>query len=226
MGAATPVSDAVLNALKQVLNGTFNPLDPNVRVRGHKFHSRVSWPNANAGTTFKFFDTDPANAYVGNLKSTGLENDTVAILWSPGFKIESGYDLAGAAQAATSQIIASTMAAVLERMRAFYETAILNCKIGDWTFLEDQHGLYNFPPGGGVDHSPIATLTAAAASGVLNNGAPVAGNRYVFPTPIILLPGKRLRAQVDTIAAISPGSVDGMVLKMDFDATIITASNR
>lgn len=224
-GSGLLIPDQMIPYVKQVLNGTLDPLNDRVRVRRTKLHNRLAWPYSNTpGTSYRFFDSDPSSSYVGNLKSTGLPGRNVAVLWSLGFKVETGYKIDGAAATTGQQISSSDRTALLEAIRTVYENGIVNAYLGDWRFINDVHGLYNFPIGNAVDVSPFGSLTAPAAAGVINNGAPLAANRWEFATPIVVPPATLLRVNLDFQTGLSPPSAAtaDSVFKMEFDATIIT----
>jgi len=225
--------------VENVLAGRADPRSSKYVHRRQIFHHRVQ--PVNAGTTsMRFFNADPANAHIGNMRATGLPNETFAIVHGMRIRIETGLTTAGAgatdgAQATDFNNTAATgPIATFEALRRMIETGLVNLTFGDQKVVEDVHGVYHFPAGGGAfvqaalaSHDSTASTKSMAALVNVTNGDP--GNinaMFKFPVPRILLPQKRVLGSIEYPAVIDfPGSTDGPIFKMELEAVYVTPFN-
>lgn len=85
-----------------------------------------------------------------------------------------------------------------EQVKKILEAGLLQLRVGDRQIFEAQD-LTHFPSDGGFCVYSLQANQAAAAnmiSAPYNNGAPFAGNRFRFPAPYPILPGKAVGVQL------------------------------
>lgn len=217
-------------AVERFLAGQLSPLDPNFKARRTRLHSRIAIPDGGQTSDFAFFNSDPADEFVGNVKANGLPPETVAVVYSLGLRIETGYTIDGTIVATNQgdqlqRQATSVSAATAEAVRKMHENGLVNMKFGDQTIIEDVHGVNNFPDGCGTALDGYAASTTASmehVAAVFNNGVPAIDNRLQFTPVAILLPQKRIRLTVRYKTAIDLGAVALGVFKASLDCTIIT----
>jgi hypothetical protein len=228
-GLSPEMSAEVVN----VFRGNINPLSSKFVYRRQRFHNRVAYAAAGQAQ-LSFFTTDPSNVHVGNLRALGLQNETFAWVYGARCKLEQGATLAGAASANGAAIVGAAAPGVThdpyligEQMRIVLDTGVVNLTFGDKKVIEDLHGLYNFPAGGGVDIQGSSTSNSATTAGYLslpiNNGQAFAQNMFEFTPGVLLLPQKRVKLTVDWPAAFAVD--DALIMKWDLDCLYVTPSN-
>lgn len=212
------------------LSGNLSPLDPNFRARRTRLHSRIAIPDGGQTSDFAFFNSDPADEFIGNVKANGLPPETVAVVYSLGLRVETGFTVDGTLVGSNAgdqaqRIATSTASSMAEAVRKMYENGLVNMKFGDQTIIEDVHGVNNFPDGVGMALDGYAASTTASMehiAAVFNNGVPAVENRLQFTPVAILLPQKRIRLTVRYKTAIDLGAAVLGAFKASLDCTIIT----
>lgn len=114
-------------------------------------------------------------------------------------------DATGARSGNQLNAAAITSYARAEEVRTILQAGMVTLKIQDRLVLETQD-LTHFPSDGGfhVSSSGISFASATASSAAtFNNGEPLAGNRFKFPQPFAILPGKSIACTLNWQTALS-----------------------
>lgn len=158
-----------------------------------------------AATRFTFFNTTIAN-FVTNLQTAGaIQSGHGFALQSIGIQVWTGLDGSGAYQAngALGQSASVTQAAIITNVLTnFLRAGQFRFTVGDKEIL-NVLGLDKFPAGrgpdiaGGIGSNNTAAAGAGASALTINNGAPVATNRFFFVTPWPLMGGQTFSCTID-----------------------------
>lgn len=161
-----------------------------------QIHSRYYHQQAynTAGVSQLTFFNVGASEHVSNMNNGVVPDDRP--FWLTGLCVT--FQNLTAAGAASGGINAaddlSTMATRADEVRKILEGGLLQLRIGDRMILETQD-LTHFPSDGGFYVSAAGQGVPAAGAGKgafvnYTNGEPISGNRFRFPAPYPVLPGK------------------------------------
>lgn len=223
-GLSPQMSAAVAAAVR----GQIDPLNSSVNFRRQRLFHRIAYPDGGS-TNLQFFNAQPSNRFIGNVQPSGLANETAAILYGVRFRIETGYNISGAAVTNTNQSgTTSNPLNTLENLRLAYENGLVSMSVADRKVIDNVHGLYNFPAGGGVDASVAGATTATTTTlvaAIANNGAPIDGNQFDVTPGFVILPNKPILVNVDYQTAIDLGASFDAVIKCELDCLFISPIN-
>lgn len=169
---------------------------PNQFAQVHVRYYHVVDYGAAGDTQFTFFNAAQSD-HVTNVNNGQIPDERP--FWLTGICI-TPQDLTAAGARSGTQLSAAAITAFAraEEIRTILQGGLFQLFLGDRKIVEAQD-LTHFPSDGGPFVSSAAISFAAAtnaSAAPINNGEPVAGNRFRLPAPYPILPGKTIKALV------------------------------
>lgn len=194
----------------QCWDGVAGGMPDGLNVKNHTFEHQLAYPTAGSAATFEFFTVVPSRGVSNWPGPGGLPNDQIFIMQGLGFDLITTRTVARVRNAASPYAVgAATAASVAGNKAAILDDGIVNLKAGDMDVVKDVFGLKQFPASSG--YTGNTNTLAADSFGQLNNGSPDPSVRgYWFDNPVMIYPGKVVRATLEFPTAISLG-VDGVI---------------
>lgn len=181
-----------------------------VETLDHDFYSVLAYANdgssPNGDATFKFFQ-DKRSVHVTNIVKPGqLTVKSGVLVRGIGFEFlpSKSVNLASASAATNAAVVGDTQ----RILRQGYFRFDVN---GD--MKHENIGLHKYPAGGGVSVSGDVAATAATTA-VANNGVPLASNRRIFDSPVLVTPDDDVSLTVEFASkiALTVGGMTGELI--------------